>query len=63
MNNIINQITEKRNQLNILTKQNDIKISKMLEQNKQIENEYKENEKTNKMIIFKRNELQRNIKK
>jgi len=35
----------------------------MLEQNKQIENEYKENEKTNKMIIFKRNELQRNIKK
>jgi len=62
MNNIKNQITEKRNQLNILTKQNDIKISKMLEQNKQIENEYKENEKTNKMLIFKRNELQRNIK-
>ena len=62
MNNIKNQITEKRNQLNILTKQNDIKISKMLEQNKQIETEYKENEKTNKMLIFKRNELQRNIK-
>ena len=56
------QITEKRNQLNAITKQNDGKINKMLSQNKQIEIDYKEAEKTNKMLIFKRNELKRNIR-
>ena len=34
----------------------------MLSQNKQIEKDYKEAEKTNKMLIFKRNELKRNIR-
>ena len=34
----------------------------MLSQNKQIEIDYKEAEKTNKMLIFKRNELKRNIR-
>ena len=62
LNMLKKQITEKRNQLNALTKQNDKKISKMLAQNKQIEADYKENEKLNKMLIFKRNELKRNIK-
>ena len=60
--NLKNQITEKRNQLNMITKQNDTKISKMLAQNKQIEADYRESEKLNKMLIFKRNELKRNIK-
>ncbi len=60
--NLKNQITEKRNQLNMITKQNDIKISKMMAQNKQLEADYKESERVNKMLIFKRNELKRNIK-
>jgi hypothetical protein len=60
--NLKNQITEKRNQLNMITKQNDIKINKMIAQNKQLEADYKESEKMNKMLIFKRNELKRNIK-
>ena len=62
INTLKKQITEKRNQLNTLTKQNDIKINKLLSQNKQIELDYKEAEKMNKMLIFKRNELKRNIK-
>jgi len=60
--NLKNQITEKRNQLNMITKQNDTKINKLLAQNKQIETDYKESEKMNKMLIFRRNELRRNIK-
>ena len=60
--NLKNQITEKRNQLNMITKQNDTKISKMMAQNKQLEADYKESERVNKMLIFKRNELKRNIK-
>ena len=34
----------------------------LLSQNKKIEIDYKENEKLNKMLIFKKNELKRNIK-
>ena len=56
------QIQEKRNQLNNITKQNDSKINKLLAQNKQIEVDYKESEKLNKMLIFKRNELKKSIK-
>ena len=62
LNNLKNQIIERRNQLNTLTKQNDLKIRKMQIQNKKIEAEFKENDKLNKMLIFKRNELKRNIR-
>ena len=56
------QIVEKRDQLNAMTKQNDLKVSKLLAQNRQVEADFRENEKLNKMLIFKRNELKRNIK-
>jgi len=56
------EITEKRNQLNLLTKQNDQKISKMMAQNKKIEDEFKENDILNKRLLFKRNEVKRNIR-
>ena len=62
LNTLKNQMNEKRNELNFLTKQNDIKVNKLITQNKKFEIEYKENEKLNKMLIFKRNELKRNIK-
>ena len=62
INDLKNKITDKRNQLNYLTKQNDIKIRKMEAQNSQIVADFKENEKLNKLLIFKRNELKRNIK-
>ena len=62
INNLKTQVIDKRNQLNALTKQNDNKINKMQTQNKQIELDFKENEKINKMLIFKRNELKKNIK-
>ena len=57
-----NQIKENRNQLNSITKINDDKMHQLLAQNKQIEVEYKENEKMNKMLVFKKNELKRAIK-
>jgi hypothetical protein len=60
--NLKSQINDKRNQLNNINKESDIKMHKLLAQNKQIEIEYKENEKLNKMLINKRNELKRNIK-
>ena len=60
--NLKNQIAQKRNQLSSLSKQSDLKMHKLLTQNKQIELEYKENEKLNKMLINKRNELKRDIK-
>jgi hypothetical protein len=57
-----NQIKDNRNQLNSITKINDDKMHQLLAQNKQIEVEYKENEKMNKMLVFKKNELKRAIK-
>ena len=60
--NLKEQINDKRIQLNNINKESDEKMHKLLAQNKQIEIEYKENEKLNKMLINKRNELKRNIK-
>jgi len=57
-----NQIKDNRNQLNNITKQNDDKMHQLLAQNKQIELDYKENEKLNRMLVFKKNELKRAIK-
>lgn len=56
------QIGANRNTLNAITKTNDDKMHALLSQNKKIEIDYKENEKLNKMLIFKKNELKRNIK-
>ena len=55
------QMNEKRNELNLLTKKNDLTISKMLSQNKKIEEDFKLNDKLNKKLIFRKNELNRNI--
>ena len=60
--NLKSQINDKRNQLNVINKESDAKMHKLLVQNKQIEIEYKENEKLNKILINKKNELKRNIK-
>ena len=62
LNTLKNQVTEKRDHLNTMTKQNDLKVKKILEKNKQILADFKEKEKMNKMLIFKKNELKRNIK-
>ena len=62
LNTLKNQVTEKRNQLNTMTKQNDLKVKKIIAKNKQILADFKEKEKMNKMLIFKKNELKRNIK-
>ena len=56
------QIKDCRNQLNSITKTNDDKMHKLLYQNKQIEIDYKQAEKDNKDLIFKKNELKRKIK-
>ena len=60
--NLKEQINDKRIQLNNINKESEVKMHKLLAQNKQIEIEYKENEKLNKMLINKKNELKRNIK-
>ncbi len=56
------QIKDCRNQLNSITKTNDDKMHKLLYQNKQIEIDYKQAEKDNKALVFKKNELKRKIK-
>ena len=57
------QINDKRVQLNNINKESETKMHKLLAQNKQIELEYKENEKLNKMLINKKNELKRRKRK
>ena len=56
------QITENRNQLNLITRTNDEKLNQIFNQNKKIENDYKEAEKEHKRLLFKKNELKRQIK-
>ena len=56
------QITENRNQLNSITRTNDEKLNQIFNQNKKIENDYKEAEKEHKRLLFKKNELKRQIK-
>ena len=52
--NLKEKINDKRIQLNNINKESDEKIHKLFAQKKQIEIEYKENEKLNKMLINKR---------
>ena len=56
------QITENRNQLNTITKTNDEKLHQLLAQNKKIEVDFKDAEKENKRLVFRKNELKRQIK-
>jgi len=56
------QITENRNQLNSITKINDEKLHQLLAQNKKIEIDFKDAEKENKRLVFRKNELKRQIK-
>ena len=56
------QITENRNQLNNITKTNDEKLHQLLAQNKKIEIDFKDAEKENKRLVFRKNELKRQIK-
>ena len=60
--NLKNQINQKRNELNNITKNNEEAIYKKLSENKKIELEIKENLRINKLLIFQRNELRRIIK-
>ena len=56
------QITENRNQLNNIIKTNDEKLHQLLAQNKKIEIDFKDAEKENKRLVFRKNELKRQIK-
>ena len=62
ISNLKSQIKENRLNLSNLSKQNDMKIHKLLAKNKQIELEYKENEKLNRTLMLKRSELKKNIR-
>ena len=62
INNLKDQIKQKRSDLNDLYKNNQEKLDKILSQNKTIELEIKENLRINKLLIFQRNELKRIIK-
>lgn len=57
------KIKENRIILKNNTNTHDEKLHKLLTENKQIENNYKENERTNKNLIYKKNDLKRNIVK
>lgn len=56
------EVISNRNVLQITTKQNDDKILGIVNERKLIMEDYKEQEKINKALIFKRNELKRLIK-
>lgn len=56
------QIIENRKILKNTKKQNDDKLNNYANLNKKIEADFKENDKMNKMLIFKKNELKRLIK-
>lgn len=56
------EILESREKQKLTTKQNEEKILALTKANKEYESEYKEQEKINKLLIFKRNELKRLIK-
>ena len=62
INNLKNQIYQKRSDLNNISKNNEEKIYKILSQNKTIEIEIKDNLRINKLLLFQRNELRRIIK-
>ena len=60
--NLKNQIIEKRKELNNIQKDSDMKIHELLVQNKQIELEFIENEKINKNLVFRKNELNKKLR-
>jgi len=57
-----NIINENKSKLNNTVKQKEEKLKNLANINKKIEMDLKENEKLNKMLIFKKNELKRLIK-
>ena len=60
--NLKNQIIEKRKELSEIQKKSEIKIHELLVKNKQIELEYLENEKINKNLIYRKNELNKKLR-
>ena len=60
--NLKTQIIEKRKELNEIQKKSEMKIHDLLVQNKQIELEFIENEKINKNLIFRKNELNKQLR-
>ena len=60
--NLKTQIIEKRKELNEIQKKSEMKIHELLVKNKQIELEFIENEKINKNLIFRKNELNKQFK-
>ena len=60
--NLKTQIIEKRKELNEIQKKSEIKIHELLVKNKQIELEFIENEKINKNLFFRKNELIQQLK-
>ena len=60
--NLKTQIIEKRKELSEIQKKSEMKIHDLLVQNKQIELEFIENEKINKNLIFRKNELNKQLR-
>ena len=60
--NLRTQIINKRKELNEIQKESEMKIHELLVKNKQIELEFIENEKINKNLIFRKNELNKQLK-
>ena len=60
--NLKNQIIEKRKELNEIQKKSETKIHELLVKNKQIELEFIENEKINRNLVIKKNELNKKLK-
>ena len=61
--NLKAQINEKRKELDEIQKKSEIKIHEILVQNKQIEMDYLENKRIYRSLLFKRNEINKKLRK
>ena len=61
--NMLNKkIEENRNMLNNINRNSTLKMKNLMEKNKEIENEFIRNQKENRKLMFKKNELKRKLR-
>ena len=61
--NMLNKkIEENRNMLNNINRNSTLKMKNLMEKNKEIETEFMRNQKENRKLMFKKNELKRKIR-
>jgi hypothetical protein len=61
--NVLNKkIEENRNMLNNINRNSNVKMKNLMDKNKEIENEFIRNQKENRKLMFRKNELKRKLR-